>query len=152
MNHPKNHSTDQRGLFIAPDMTMRAYLKKYPLATLFLNQHLADNRERLLDAPILEFLKVVKQRPGGFFMRDTLAGWMNNIAGAYYHAPLLHGQSDWLHTYGPAPAGPRDHCRSSCPRTASASGGRRVWGRRGIGRATGHSACSTRRPAEALMP
>lgn len=105
MNHPKNHSTDQRGLFIAPDMTMRAYLKKYPLATLFLNQHLADNRERLLDAPILEFLKVVKQRPGGFFMRDTLAGSMNNIAGAYYHAPLLHGQSDWLHTYGPAPAG-----------------------------------------------
>ena len=42
------HDINQRGLFIAPGMTMRSYLKKYPLAALFLDQHLADDRERLL--------------------------------------------------------------------------------------------------------
>ncbi|MFZ2658461.1 MAG: hypothetical protein WAX69_26245 [Victivallales bacterium] len=99
------HGINQRGLFIAPDMTMRGYLKKYPLAALFLDQHLGDDRERLLDATILDFLKEVKKRPNGHFMRDMLAGWINNIAGAYYHAPLRHDSTDWLHTSGPAPAG-----------------------------------------------
>jgi hypothetical protein len=94
-----------RRLFIVPGMTMRAYLKKYPLAALFLNSHLEHERERLLKGTILEFLKEVKKKPNGYFMRDMLAGWMNNVAGAYYHAPLRVGPTDWLHTAGPAPAG-----------------------------------------------
>jgi hypothetical protein len=101
----QNNAVEGRGLFVTPDMTMRSYLGKYPLASLFLHQHLADDRELMLDGTILEFLKKVKKRPNGHFMRDMLAGWMNNVAGAYYRAPLLHGRTEWLHSYGPAPAG-----------------------------------------------
>jgi hypothetical protein len=92
-------------LFISPELTVRDYLRKYPLAELFLDQHLAADRERLLGATIREFLGYVKTRPGGHFMRDMLAGWLNNVAGAYYHAPLRSGPTEWLHTAGPAPTG-----------------------------------------------